>query len=113
MDDEPSLCQLAEDILGSKGYQIETAESAAIALEKLSNGHFDLVLSDIIMPGMNGYQLAHEIQKRYPTTKIQLTSGFDDHDNIEIIDKFLQDNLIHKPYTANTLLTQIRSLLDA
>jgi len=113
VDDEPSLCQLAEDILLSKGYQIETAENAEIALEKLSKNHFDLLLSDIIMPKMDGYQLAHEVQKRHPKIKIQLTSGFDNHANIEARDKILQDHLIHKPYTSNALLTQIRNLLDA
>ena len=112
VDDEPFLCQLAGDILISKGYQIETAESAEVALDKLSKNKFDLVLSDIIMPKMDGYQLAHEIQKRHPKVKIQLTSGFDNHAKTGATDKLLQDNLIHKPYTSHALLTQIRSLLD-
>jgi len=113
VDDEPSLCQLAKEILTSKGYQVETAEDAVVALEKLSKTHFDLVLSDIIMPEMDGHQLAHEVQKHYPKIKIQLVSGFDDHHNIKTTDELLQANLIHKPYTSNQLLTQVRKILDA
>ena len=58
VDDEPSLLMLTSKILDSYGYDTRCAESAQIALEILENESFDVLLSDVIMPNMDGYQLA-------------------------------------------------------
>ncbi|MDH5184496.1 MAG: response regulator, partial [Gammaproteobacteria bacterium] len=81
-------------------------------LEKLSAGRFDLVLSDVIMPGMSGYQLAQRIREIYPQIKIQLNSGYNDDCDRNDEDTELYENIINKPYSTELLLTQIRKLLD-
>lgn len=112
VDDEPSLLFLAEEILEPFGYRVFSAESAKQALNILQNNKIDLLLSDIIMPETDGYELAAIVKKQYPNVKIQLVSGFNDEQHIHLVDQQLTDNLILKPYHSNTLLKRIRHLLD-
>ncbi|MDX1811440.1 MAG: PAS domain S-box protein, partial [Gammaproteobacteria bacterium] len=112
VDDEPALRLLAQEILSQHGYQVSTAENAADALAQLQNKKYDLVVSDIIMPGMSGYDLACEIKEKYPDIKIQLASGFTDKEEMNIECKELHQNRIFKPFSSQTLLTRIRALLD-
>jgi len=83
------------------------------ALEIMQSTRFDLLLSDLIMPGMNGYQLAAEVRVKYPATKILLASGFADERNVESVDQELYASMLHKPYNSQALYQAIRNLLDA
>lgn len=112
VDDESSLRSLAENILSEKGYSVISAESAQKALDILESTSVDLLLSDVIMPEMDGYQLAHVVKENYPDIKIQLVSGYTYDRNVELVDNDLHKNLIHKPYDMKTLLIKIRRLLD-
>lgn len=72
----------------------------------------DLLLSDIIMPEMDGYRLAAIAQEKYPAVKIQLASGFADNYNADMVDNALKHQLLHKPYNMQSLLKRVRELLD-
>jgi len=110
VDDEPSLGRLALEILSNNGYYVEYAESAVEALELLHKKPFDLVISDVLMPITNGYQLADQIRKKYPSTKLIMASGYTDvTGNIDTIEEL---TLLHKPYKAADLLSKIRQELD-
>jgi len=111
VDDEPALRELAKQILTHFGYQVTTACSGDAALKVLGSQPIDLMLSDIIMPNMDGYQLSRLVTKQYPKIKIQLASGFSDNRHTES-DLHLQKNMLHKPYSSKELLTSIRLLLD-
>lgn len=63
------------------------------------------------MPEMDGYQLAEVVQKKYPSVKIQMVSGFSDNHHVLISDKKLSENILQKPYQAKILLKTIRDLL--
>lgn len=112
VDDEASLCELARDILTSHGYRVLIASSAKQALLILEVEKIDLLFSDIIMPGINGYQLANEVEKKYPQVIIQLASGFNDAMNLKNDFDISNLKILQKPYTSNELLVQLRSLLD-
>jgi len=112
VDDESALLNLCETILKQHGYSTFCAESAKQALEILETESIDLLLSDIIMPEMDGYELASVVQKKYPDIKIQLASGFSDNRHEKIVDDSLHKNIIHKPFISQVLLQKIRSLLD-
>jgi len=112
VDDEPPLLNLTREILESQGYHITCAENAKQALDILEQNSIDLLLSDVIMPEMDGYQLATKVREKYPGIKIQLVSGFADDRHIDIADNSFHDNLIYKPYQSRTLLKRIRDLLD-
>lgn len=112
VDDEPALRNLASDILNSQGYSIFCAENGLAALEILKNNSIDLVLTDMVMPTMDGYQLITEMKKQYPQIKILIASGFNDEQSSDNIDSDLIDNQLRKPYKSTELLNKARSLLD-
>lgn len=111
VDDEPALRDLARQILTHFGYKVVTASSGDEALEILATQTIDLMLSDVIMPNMDGYQLSRLVAKKYPTVKLQLASGFSDNRHSES-DLHLRNSMLHKPYSSKELLTSIRLLLD-
>lgn len=112
VDDEDSLGKLAEKVLAQHGYRVFRAQNGLQALEILEDEPATLILSDVIMPGINGYQLAEKIRKRFPGTKIQLVSGFDNIRCYTGQDKKLRHNLLVKPFTSKELLKKVRALLD-
>ena len=68
-----------------------------------------MLISDVIMPDMDGYELASIVQEKYPAIKIQLVSGFSgEHD----VNNILSENLLQKPYTAQSLLKKVQTLLQ-
>ena len=111
VDDEPALLTMCSEILEGKGYKVLCAESAKQALDILELESVDLLISDVIMPEMDGYELATIVQKKFPNIKIQMVSGFTDNYHLKIINKNLHKNLIFKPYQAQELFSKIRVLL--
>ena len=69
VDDTPSNVKLLADVLGAKGYTILTAASGAEALEAIERHELDLVLLDVMMPGMSGYDVCRKIRAN-PSTKM-------------------------------------------
>ncbi len=112
VDDEPSLLNLTSELLGQDNFNIFTAESAKKALEIFEHEEIDLLISDVIMPEMDGYQLAAIVKEKYPTVKIQLASGYTDGRNRETIDKDLQKTLLAKPFSSQTLLQRVHDLIN-
>ena len=112
VDDEPALLNFLSELLSEKGYNVFCAEKADQALKIMEKEPFDLMISDVIMPEMDGYQLASIVQEKYPDIKIQMVSGFTDDSHLAIKDKSLHENLLHKPYKMKLVLKRIRSLLD-
>lgn len=76
VDDEIELLEMHALLLESVGYNIVKAESGAKALYLANQHPIDILLSDIRMPEMNGFELAKEIKQRYPKVAVQLISGF-------------------------------------
>lgn len=116
VDDEPVLSEMTGEHLKLKGYKVFSAKSADQALSILNKQSIDLMLSDVIMPGMDGYQLAVRVKEIYPDVKIQLLTGYSDgkylDQNNKLLDPDLHKNIMYKPFEINDLLTRIRSLLD-
>ena len=112
VDDEPALLNLTGEMLGLNSFNVICAESAKQALNILQHESVDVLVSDIIMPDMDGYQLAAIVKEKYPSIKIQLASGFSDERNMDKIDESLQQNLLLKPFNSQALLQRIRELLN-
>ena len=112
VDDEVALLNLSTEILRQQGYKVIPVASSQQALEVLKSTPVSLLLSDVIMPEIDGYQLAATVQAQYPEVKIQLASGFTDDRHTDKLSANLIDNIIQKPFKVKDVLTRIRSLLD-
>lgn len=113
VEDEEALRELTSELLNEQGYKVFCAENGIEALQCLEDQQIDLILSDIIMPEMDGNQLASIVLDKYPSIKIQLVSGYTDDRQINTVDANLHQNIINKPYNLQELLKSIRHLLDS
>jgi len=112
VDDEPALLGLTGEVLSSGGYKVIYAQSGKQALEILAAESVHLLLSDVVMPVMDGYQLAKIVQEKYPLVKIQLISGYTGEQHNAMPDNILHENILNKPCEFNVLLARVRDLLD-
>jgi CheY-like chemotaxis protein len=80
VEDEQALRELVANMLRERGYTVLEADcgSAAIAIADRQQGAIDLLLSDVVMPGMNGRQAALEVALRRPAIKVVYMSGYSD-----------------------------------
>ena len=109
--DNLAVGQFATETLHDLGYRTTWASNAREALDLLAVGdaRFDLVFSDVIMPGMNGVELAEAVRRTYPGLPVVLTSGYSDVIAEEGSHGF---ELIHKPYSVEALSLVLRRLME-
>ena len=112
VDDELALLELCCEILEQQGFNVISADSAKKALDILEHKSVDLLITDVIMPNMDGYQLASIVQEKYPAIKIQIASGYSDNHNVDSSNESLHQNLLYKPFKPQVLLQRVRELLD-
>ncbi|MBI4535824.1 MAG: response regulator, partial [Ignavibacteriae bacterium] len=99
--------------LVSEGYDVGTAsdgEEAIVALQKRS---FDLVLLDIKMPGMSGFDVLKIIKEKYSKSKVIMLTGFADLKNAIESKKLGAEDFVSKPYDLVDLLTTIERVLNS
>ena len=109
VEDHPDVAAVARDYLEQLQCAVEHASSAESAMEMLSRRHFDLILSDIVMAGMSGLELARSIRRQHPDSRIILASGYSDKAAMAVSEGFA---LIRKPYSLETLVRAINQVLD-
>jgi CheY-like chemotaxis protein len=113
-EDEPDLRDLTRIFLEGYGYKVLEAESAAQAIQTADSfkGSIDLLLTDVIMPGMSGAQLAENILTKRPQTRIVYMTGYTD--DMVVQHKVLEPgvNLLQKPFNRIDLALKVRSTLD-
>lgn len=112
VDDELALSQLATHVLQLEGYQTLQANCAEQALQIVANHPVDLILSDVIMGGMNGYELYREVKTHYSSIKFLLASGFNEETKIDQEEEALQKNILRKPYLKIDLIQRVAQLLS-
>ncbi|MBL4821991.1 MAG: PAS domain S-box protein [Colwellia sp.] len=112
VDDELALGLLAKTILENEGYTVFQTSSGEGALSCLKEQSIDLIISDVIMPKINGYQLVEKIRAVDLSIPILFATGFDGEINISK-NNFEDIPIISKPYTSFELLSHARKLLDS
>ena len=113
VDDEPTVLTLCQRVLNLGGYSVLPANGGEAALRVVAqNGEtpIDLALLDVMMPVMNGVELAHHIQKLSPATKIVLMSGFGPKEIGAVVGQHPY-RLIWKPFKTESLLQMIENAL--
>jgi len=76
VDDDLGICHSLEEILEADGCEVETAQDGAAGLERLAAGDFDLVLTDVVMPNMDGHELYTAVRARYPGLPVLMMTAF-------------------------------------
>jgi PAS domain S-box-containing protein len=76
VDDDLGICRTLKEILESQGARAETASDGRLALRRLEGAPFDLVLTDVVMPNMDGYELYKAIHERYAGTPVLMMTAF-------------------------------------
>lgn len=115
VEDNDEVRSLLTTILADAGYSVQTAENGARALEMFvqNQGEFDLVVSDVVMPVMNGMELYRQLQKSNPDTRVVLMSGHTDQ-MVSIEDLDLNKvNLLSKPFPTAKFTETVREALDS
>jgi CheY-like chemotaxis protein len=115
VEDQTEVLSVTRSILTRHGYKVLEAVNGAEALSIMENpeGSVDLLLTDVIMPGMSGPELAERLATRRPDLRVLYTSGYTDDTVVRhgVLDAGMA--FIQKPFTPSGLLGKIRGLLDA
>ena len=110
VDDEPQIRRSLQGNLEGKGYAVETAESGEQALAAFQNRRPDIIILDILMPGMGGVEVVRRIRASSTVPIIVLSAMDDERDKVEALETGA-DDYITKPFGMEELLARIHSLL--
>jgi two-component system cell cycle sensor histidine kinase/response regulator CckA len=113
-EDEPAVCDLVRAILSSRGYTVLSARlpQEAERIAETHQGKIDLLLTDVIMPGMSGAELSKRIARRIPGIKLLFMSGYIDD---SVVRQGIGENetaFLQKPFTPVSLAKKVREVLD-
>jgi CheY-like chemotaxis protein len=113
VDDDPAVRKSIDRVLTSKGYAVITAENGEEALRKLNEGKYDLVYTDIRMPGISGLELAEQVKARKPWTPVVIITGYGT-DAAEARAKAAGvSSFVHKPLSPAMIEDSARDALGA
>jgi len=112
VDDEDALRTVLSKELSSAGYEVSTASDGDEAISVVQNKKFDLVLLDIKMPKVDGFEVLKFIKKTYPAIKVIMLTGFADLKNAIESKKHGAEDFVSKPYDLVDLLTTIERVLS-
>jgi signal transduction histidine kinase/CheY-like chemotaxis protein len=109
VDDDPRLVTVLSDMLRSEGYAVTTATNGEEALALFDPGAHDVVITDLGMPRINGWEVAERVKTRSPATAVFILTGWGEsvsaHDSNQFVDR-----VIAKPVSAESLLEQLAEL---
>jgi CheY-like chemotaxis protein len=111
VEDEDGVLQYVREILTRAGYAVLAFNNAAAAIEAARHhpGEIDLLITDFVLPGANGSDIAHEIGKHRPGTPVLVMSGYTDR----LGKRTDSAAYLQKPFSASDLLNHVRSLMAA
>jgi DNA-binding NtrC family response regulator len=112
VDDEDALRTVLSSELTNEGYEVRSASDGDEAIGELQKAAFDLVLLDIKMPRLNGFEVLKFIKENHQTSKVVMLTGFADLKNAIESKKLGADDFVSKPYDLVDLLTTIERVLS-
>jgi two-component system, cell cycle sensor histidine kinase and response regulator CckA len=113
VEDEDGVRELASRVLRKQGYSVLATSSPDEAIDTMAarNGSVDVLLTDVVMPGMSGPQLAARLRAVYPSLRVVFMSGFTG-DNVNL-DQLRGEDILAKPFTPADLARRVRDVLTA
>jgi len=114
-EDEDAIRMVATRVLERAGYTVLQAASGdeALAVLKAHHGEISMLMTDLVMPGMTGLELAHEVRREYPQLKVLFASGYSVDAAEGNLAEFEDWNFIAKPYGVQELASEVRRILDS
>lgn len=109
IDDDIELCELLTDYLQPEGFEVETVYQAQTGLDLALTGVYDLVVLDVMLPGMNGFDVLHRIRAQSTVPVLMLTARGEEMDRITGLEMGADDYLA-KPFNPRELLARIRAI---
>jgi len=115
VEDDPQLRQLSSSVLEHCGYKVLVASGPdeGLAISKSAVNEIRLLITDVVMPGMNGRQLAEQIVKNSPDIRVLYISGYTNNAIVHygVLDEGLW--FLPKPFTLSALVSKVREVLDS
>ncbi|WP_054032577.1 response regulator [Desulfatitalea tepidiphila] len=112
VDDEAGICRNVEKILSKGSYRVTSATSGDEALQKMAEGSFDLVISDILMPEMNGLEFLKSLKARWPETKAIMMTAYASTDTAVKAIRLGALDYIPKPFTPDELRAMVEEAIQ-
>ena len=109
-DDEPAIRKVVRDALEREGHEVVTAIDGREALERFEEGAFDLVVTDLAMPHVDGLELVQEVRRRSPVPVLVLTVRSEEREKVRLLDEGA-DDYVTKPFGVAELVARTRALL--
>ena len=110
IEDDASVRRIVRKMLERGRHEVAEAENGRVGLDRLRDGAFDLVITDIVMPEMDGIETLIELRKHYPTLAVIAMSGGGRTGNMDVLgsaEKLGAFAVLHKPFTIDVLTTAI------
>ena len=112
VDDEDALRTVLSAELEGEGYRVSSAGDGAEAINILKTQVFDLILLDIKMPNVDGFEVLKFVKENQPSTKVIMLTGFADLKNAIESKKLGAEDFVSKPYDLVDLLTTVERVLS-
>jgi DNA-binding response OmpR family regulator len=109
-DDDEELCEMLAEYLRGEGFEIDIAHDGATALARLPGGDYDLVVLDVMMPGLNGFDVLRELRRKSLIPVLMLTARGSDLDSVVGLE-LGADDYLPKPCNPRVLVARIRAIL--
>src|SRR5436309_13531687 len=110
VDDEPQITRVLRTVLTSQGYQVQTAAEGQAALSNFSEWHPELVITDLMMPRMDGVELCRRIRAMSSVPIIVLSVKGEERTKVEALDSGA-DDYVTKPFGTDELMARVRAAL--
>ena len=110
IDDDIELCELLTDYLSPEGFEVETVNDGERGAERALTGGHGLVILDVMLPGMNGFDVLRKIRERSKIPVIMLTARAQTEDRIQGLEAGADDYLV-KPFSPKELVLRVKAVL--
>ncbi|MCP4714008.1 MAG: response regulator [Deltaproteobacteria bacterium] len=111
VEDEEEVCILLADILNAGGHAVVAVLDGREAIELIKKEQFDMVITDLAMPGISGWQVAAEVKKCCPATPVVLVTGWSMHAEQDNENRRNVDLIVNKPFTVEKIMVTVREAL--
>ena len=112
VEDEEPVRHIARVALEARGYHVVAASTGAEGLALADDTEVDLLLTDVVMPGMSGREVATALLAKYPSVKVLYMSGYFDDAHVRAQLAEAQASVLQKPFTPRALAAKVRQVLD-